>query len=287
MNGSKELISLITEELNKLINEYDENQNILETAIDLNEEYNKLNQQLFGGKLPEVPLKFGPTKRSYGRVVGTVNRMTREVKVSFLEISEFYKMTYRQFKNILAHEMIHVYQMAVMQEKGGHGWDFMREARRINGMGLEFEITERNGEDMAVADDIKANAKKRTLIAIVINIDGNYSVTLTTPSVYNAEADQVFNIFDKAVNVYGKYREVEITVIETQNPELMGMPVARTFKRRISSVPLSDRLLEVLLNDKIIKEVKIKKGAPMTVSEQTLPSNVSNNPGELEQIEIS
>ena len=65
----------------------------------------------------------------------------------------------------------------------------------------------------------------------------------------------------------------------------MGFPVARTFMRSVRSIPLSDRLLEQLLNDNIIKEVKIKRGVPMSVSEEVIPGTEQKS-GEWEEIEI-
>ena len=72
-------------------------------------------------------------------------------------------------------------------------------------------------------------------------------------------------------------------VLSIINEEVMGFPIARTFMRSVSSIPLADRLLEQLLNDKIIKEVKIKRGAPMSVSEEVLPGKSA---GAWEEIEI-
>ena len=117
----------------------------------------------------------------------------------------------------------------------------------------------------------------------MVNTDGAYNVTITTPTVYAKEADQYFHIFDLAVNRYRRYNTVEITVIETSNPELLKYPVARTFMRSVRTIPLPDRLLEQLLEDKIIKEVKIKRGAPMSVSEEVLPGKSA---GAWEEIEI-
>ena len=78
----------------------------------------------------------------------------------------------------------------------------------------------------------------------MVNTDGAYNVTITTPTVYAKEADQYFHIFDLAVNRYRRYNTVEITVIETSNPELLKYPVARTFMRSVRTIPLPDRLLE-------------------------------------------
>ena len=275
------LYSLIKEELDKFLNEY-ANEDIVDIRnIDLQQEYDKLNQLLYAGKLPKVPLMFDSKRHGYARVAGLFNRYTREVSIKYLAVSNLFKFTYKQFRDILAHELIHVYQMGVMKEKGGHGWDFQREARRINDMGLGFKITERNGEDIPVSDLAKSKFNKK-LIAIIINKDGDYNLTITTPNVYATEGDQLFKIFQHAVD-RGQYRSVEITVIETSNPELAGFPVARTFMRRVSQIPLQDRLLEILLNDNIIKEIKLKQGVPMSVSEEAL---TEDNAGEWEQIEI-
>jgi hypothetical protein len=279
------LKSLINEELNKFINEYNDEDFVDNNKINLQEEYDKLNQELWGGKLPKVQLKFDSKKNGYGRVHGQIERFTRKIIINYLAISNMYKLTYRQFKNIMAHEQIHVWQMGVKNERGGHGWDFEREARRINGMGLGFNITARNGEDIPVSDQAKATFSKKNLIALITNMDGTYAITLTTPSVYEKEKDQFFHIYDLAVNKFRRYNSVEITVIETSNPEIMGFPVARTFARSVKSIPLSDRLLEQLLNDKIIKEVKIKRNVPMQVSEEIIPSTQQQG-SEWEEIEI-
>lgn len=277
-----ELLSIINEEVEGFLNEFAEEDIVDSRNIDLQKEYDDLNKLLWDGKLPKVQVKFGSKKVGYGHVHGQIERFTGKVIVNYLVISNMYKFTYRQFKNILAHEQIHVWQMGVLKNRGSHGWDFEREARRINGMGLGFEITVRNGEDIAVSDQAKANFSKKKLIALIINMDGNYSLVLTTPSVYAKEADQFFHIFDLAVNRFRKYSTVEITVIETSNPEVMGFPVARTFMKSVRSIPLADRLLEQLLEDNIIKEVKIKRGVPMSVSEEV----ISDAKSEWEEIEI-
>ena len=181
------IFSLIKEEVNNFLNEFAETDVVDSRNIDLQKEYDELNKLLWDNKLPNVHLVFDSKKNGYGRVIGFYNRRTGEVSIKHLAISNLYKYTYRQFRNILAHEQIHVYQMGVLKNKGGHGWDFHREANRINGMGLGFEITEKNGEDIAVSDQAMARFSKKNLIALVTNVDGRYNITVTTPSVYAKE----------------------------------------------------------------------------------------------------
>lgn len=270
MAGDKHLISIINEVVDNFINEIKEygDEDIISTNnIDFQHEYSKLNQQLFNNELPEVSLRWDNRKTSLGHVHSFINRFTGERRIDYLALSAFYKTSYRQFKNVLAHEMVHVKQLS-RGEKGNHGYSFSREADRINAMGIGYAITEVNTEKTVVSDETKA----KTLIGMIFNIDGRYYLNVTTPSVYQAESDFVFNLFQRLVD-NRKYREVEITAVESRNPQLMAYRISRSFKRGFTYSQLSDELLEQLLDDKIIKNVKIKSGVPMAVSEDIEQSN--------------
>jgi hypothetical protein len=168
--------------------------------------------------------------------------------------------------------MIHVktYSEGKLDFSGKHGYYFHVEANRINGINIGYKITDFNTEKVEVSNSVKENMK--TLIAIILEIDGNYNVTVTTPNVFNAESELIFSLYERIVNV-GKYGNVEITVIESRNSQLIHFPVQRTYKRAVRYSKLSDELLEELLNDKIIKSVKLKRGAPRVVSEENEPAN--------------
>jgi hypothetical protein len=276
------LKSLIQEEISKFINEapdHADDEIVGKQNIDLQHEYDKLNQQLFDGALPRVPLKWDNSKRRLGVVTSARNKFTGEMKISSLGMSAFYKTNYRQFKNTLAHEMIHVKQI-VTELGGSHGRSFYREADRINAMGLGYDITQKNTEEIEMSDETKANVK--TLIAIIYDVDGEYFLSVTTPSVYNSDFDFLLSYYERALN-RGIVRNVELTVVESRNPELIGKRILRTFRRGFSYSRLSDNLLEKLLNDNIIKSVKLKKGVPAEISEESL----SGNPGDWETVEIS
>ena len=204
------------------------------------------------------------------------NRSTGEFRVEHLAISNFYKTSYKLFKNTLAHEMIHVktYTSGKRDWGGAHGFLFLEEAARINNMGLGYKITTANTEEVGVSDKVTQNMK--TLIGIILDLDGNYYLSVTTPNVFNTDFDFLMNLYEKLVN-RGKYNSVEITVVETKNPSLVTYRQTRSYKRGFSYGKLSDELLEQLLNDKIIKSVKLKKGTPTVVSEDAeLPDNSGN-----------
>jgi hypothetical protein len=284
--GKTDVISIITEVVNSFLGEveYQPEDTINTSDINLQQEYDKLNRQLFGGTLSNVPLRWGARKTSLGHVHSLHNRYTGERKIEYLELSRFYKTSYRQFKNVLAHEMIHVKQIQ-NGRKGGHEWDFLSEMRRINGMGLGFAINVTNGEEIQMSDQILANAsaKGKVFIAMIFLIDGKYYLNVTTPKVYEAESDFLFNGFERLVN-RGKYRSVEITVVESHNPQLMQHRISRSFKQGFSYSPLDDKMLESLLNEKIIKSIKIKSGQPISVSEDVVTPQTS---GEWEEEDIS
>lgn len=274
------LNSLINEEINKLfvneIKEYNDNEIIANNEIDLQHEYNKSNQQLFGNELPKVPLKWSNRKTSLGHIRVFRNRLTGEYRIDYLAISGFYKTSYHLFKNTLAHEMIHIKTCVTGKRDwgGAHGFVFLKEAARINNMGLGYKITIANSEEIDVSDDVKQNMK--TLIGIILNLDGNYYLSVTTPNVFNAEFDSVINLFERIVN-QGKYNSIELTAVETKNPLLVTYRQTRSYKRTFKYRKLSDDLLEQLLDDKIIKNIRLKKGTPPIISEDAeLPDNSGN-----------
>jgi hypothetical protein len=273
------VISIIKEEVSGFLNEL-ENEDIVDVnTLNLQAEYDKLNELLFGGSLSRVPMKWDNSKTHLGVVSSLRNRLTGEMRVVSLAMSKYYKTNYRQFKNTLAHEMIHVKQIFT-EGSANHQWSFYSESRRINGMGLGFHITPKNTEEIQMSDTVKGNAK--TLVAIIFDIDGQYYLSVTTPSVYASDFDFLVNYYQREVN-RGKHRKVEISVVESRNPELMGKRILRSFQRSFSFIRMPEGLFEQLLNDKIIKSVKITRGVPAEVSEEVLPNA---NAGEWEKIEI-
>lgn len=264
---SKNILNIIKEELNKFINEYADDEIIDLSKINLQQEYDKLNQQLYNNELPKIPLVLAKI-RPFGKVTAMRNRFSREIKIERLSISTFYKLPYKEFLNTLAHEMIHVKQLAVYHETGGHGYSFEREARRINNMGLGYNITATHGGLMDVSDE----ANEKELIAMIIHTRGEYGVTVTTPDVYYKDSSHLFDLMQQFVN-QGRLGDLEITVVKSNNPQLQRYRIARTFARGFSSSPLADNVLEQLLNDEIINQITIKRGVPKVVSEENKSAN--------------
>ena len=127
---------LLREELLETINDKD----VIDfNNINLTSEFNKLNDLLFRGEITPIPIRWGMDKNLIGTVYYAKDESGKEI-IRGLRMSRFYDLTYVQFKNTLAHEMIHVYlsQQGIEHE---HDEPFLKEMNRINGMGLGFNIT--------------------------------------------------------------------------------------------------------------------------------------------------
>lgn len=256
---------IIWEELKSFLNEMlgdDEIAN--KTNIDLYEEYNRTNKELFNNQLPEVPMKWDNTRRRLGVVKSQRNAITGEARVISLGISVFYNSSYKQFKDTLAHEMIHVKQILVTKEGGNHGISFHREADRINRMGLGYNIDVRESGERELSSSVRG----KSLIGIIIEADGEFFLNVTTRKVFDAEFEtQLVTYYQRQVNK-GSNKNVEITVVESTNPELLKARQTRTYRRGFSYMRLKNELLEDLLDDNIIRTVKFTPNQPAMVAEE-------------------
>jgi hypothetical protein len=219
------LLKIIKEEFEEIIiSEEPAKDEILDfNEINLYDEYNKLNKLLFNGSLPEVPMKWSNRKRALGHVKFKHFKNTGKISNMELWISKFFSVTYQQFLNTLAHEMIHIYQLSkpnpLSQMDGKHGSDFMKEAQRINNMGLGFNITKTNGEDLALSQETKEKIQGKKLIVLLYNFDGDRVIAVTTPKIYERDNRILFDFIERLVNS-GRYNKIEVDVILSNNPIL-------------------------------------------------------------------
>jgi N6-adenosine-specific RNA methylase IME4 len=220
-------------------------------------------------------MQWSNRKGNLGHVRAMINQHTRESNIKHLAISSFHAMTYMIFKNTLAHEMIHIKQLSThtFDPSSPHGYSFINEANRINRMGLGYNITKSSEEMLDISD--KTRAKGKELIAILFNINGRYTVTVTTPRVFETDIDYVIRIFDRSINA-GKYRKIEILAVESSNPELLKYTIQRTYKNRISHAPISDELRDDLLGSKVVKLVILERDKPRYMSETDNADDAGN-----------
>ena len=103
----------------EVIYQHERNEIVNYDNIDLRYEYEKLNEQLFDGKLSVPTIGWNKRKGVHGMVKVRNTMVGRDLitgqlvykrKVVGLWMSVFYKQPYHVFLDTLAHEMIHIYQ---------------------------------------------------------------------------------------------------------------------------------------------------------------------------------
>lgn len=185
--------------------------------IDLQHEFDKLNNLLFNGELTNVPLSWSRTKSKYGHVKYQYNRATRmPIKISGLFITAFFKITYRKFKDIFAHEMIHVKNIqdsmrnrTPRYKSDAHGYEFIKEMRRINSMGLGFNVTEKEYDSHEVSDEV---AGKTDIYVGLLKLEGVNNGTFIfcmEPSAYTNKRQDIITLFNNLI-LQGKYKSFEV-----------------------------------------------------------------------------
>lgn len=104
-------------------------------SVDLQAEYRKYNAELFSNDLPYIPIEIKPMK--YGAAVdATRNKLSGRFTLTRLVMSSKYKFTAERLKNVLVHEMIHVWLMHnQVRDTDMHGVWFQRKMREINALG--------------------------------------------------------------------------------------------------------------------------------------------------------
>lgn len=219
--------------------------------IDLQHEYDKFNALLFGGSLPNVNLSWNNNKGRHGMVRSVVNKFSKKpIRIEGLYMSKYFKITYRKFKDIFAHEMIHVkniddaIKLNIPRYRGdAHGYEFMREANRINSMGLGFNITDKEYESIDVSDHVRGRNIYIGVLKVRGAKNGDFIIAMT-PAAY-AQRKELESIFDYNIK-RGKYKNVEIKYYNTNSPHFLKFSVQRNFNTNVRYKPATENdLLKV------------------------------------------
>jgi hypothetical protein len=130
---------------------------LIESRVDIQARYDYWNRTVFDGKLPNVSVKWGRSKRWGGITKGMVNTVARTGTVNSIEVSDFIVDDPVVIDGILLHEMIHVEMM--VQGKGGHGWEFSMLRRQYSSKsGINIPATE-DMEHFVVPEDMEVKPK--------------------------------------------------------------------------------------------------------------------------------
>ena len=246
--------------------------------IDLRHEFDKLNNMLFNGDLTSIPLAWSNTKAKYGHVKYQYSRANRlPLRIHGLFITKFFKITYKKFKDILAHEMIHVKNIQdsmrtnTPRYKGdAHGVEFFRELNRINAMGLGFNVTDKEYDSHDVSDNVKG----KEMYVGVLRVNGVKSGTFIiamTPLAYS-QRSRIVDIFNQAIRS-GKYKSVEVEYFKVDSPYFLKFRQQRNFNTNVGYATAKQEDLDKI--DELGEEVdfvtigdsgSIKRDEPTTLS---------------------
>jgi hypothetical protein len=164
-------------------------------AYDLQKKYDHYNQLLFGGELPQIPIKWAALKGVGGEVrikVKGVPPNPRMVRAGLLDryhgmevvpgshimlISNLFKKSERGLDATLLHEMIHVYFNHIGKISEQHGVAFLRKAKELSEkVGFHIPLTD-NIEKLGLSDDVKL---KEVGVQIIYRKDNTMSLAMFT-----------------------------------------------------------------------------------------------------------
>jgi hypothetical protein len=194
---------------------------------DLGSDYDMLNDLIFDGKLPKIPLRWMRTKYKLG--VTAIS----EDGIEYVGISEFYEISRRKYLDVLAHEMIHVYMhVNNIHEKDPHGPKFRSIMSDINSKHPDFNIVKSdNAKDFNVQQSDKP---LKSHGALIFDEDGKYSLVVVQERVVNDTqaldkfVDSLKNYVSSPSNVFSKINKLVIKTYISDHPELEKFKVKRS-----------------------------------------------------------
>lgn len=150
----------------------------------LRQSFIRFNKEMFGAQLPDVPLRIGRGRK----IVGCMHYRSRrnpdgsESYCDFsISVSAAYEREKAELEDILIHEMIHLYEFAVLggPETTAHGPFFRREMERINrGHGRHITVRDHLDDETRKTDSrVESN-----IIGIIHFKDGRKGLTRVAKS---------------------------------------------------------------------------------------------------------
>jgi hypothetical protein len=199
--------------------------------IDLQQEYNKLNQLLFKGNLQPVTMLWNKRKGAHGVVKGTRSRATGKITLKSLSMSQFLRVPYRFFKDVLAHEMIHVFWMQ-QDVNAKHGPLFVQQMNRINSMGLGFNVSVRSDSSETSKFEMSSDVVKEgmELVFLLMKTDRDDNMfSVMKYDAYKSQGYRIIDIYNYLVNKKPKYRFADGEFFLSTNPRLQASKIQRSF----------------------------------------------------------
>ncbi len=146
------------------------------------------NKRYFDGELPTPILAIGNSRTQLGTMSWRQSHKWLKSTYTYtIRISNFYDVEEKDFKNVLLHEMIHLYiESKHLKDTSSHGRLFQTMMQRINSYGWEIKISTKIDCDAKAAK----KPKGRWCIVLAISLATNqYLLSIVNPRyVYTIEA---------------------------------------------------------------------------------------------------
>jgi len=218
--------------------------------LDLNEQYRKINKEIFSNKLPEnIPVKWNHSKTAMGK---TRIRIPRNgLPEMSIAISRFFICSSKEYTETLIHEMIHVFMVEngeYHKDNRIHGSLFRKYMDQINKDFPQYTISVKENKQIPVDP---SKIKKRHGYLILFN--GKQYFNLYNNNIDEKMRKRIIRSLKRGFNIgngkiyffYGKYEEIA------------SAPVRRTFKTLTGKIQYlrDSESMESLIE-------KIKKDSP-------------------------
>ena len=221
---------------------------------DVEKEFDYLNKLLFNSELILPPYSFDVNKNRSAWVYSEYWNIPNMYKEITLHFSKNCILTPEQFRNTLAHEMIHLwlYHKNILKDYGGpHGVFFTREMDRINNMNVGIKISPKNDEITPFQQRKELKSTKDFYVILFTYRDE----LLLCPFSVQDECEKFWNIGIESLSKSAKITNKPITIWMCKNQmyEINHFTIARTAKN------VKQFAIKKDLFDKIIEESEILK----------------------------
>jgi predicted SprT family Zn-dependent metalloprotease len=237
------LMSLLNE-----IKEHTDEEIVDFNEIDLRHEFDKLNKLLFNNKLYAPQMLWNTRKGAHGVVKASKNRSTGEIKIISLSMSKFHTIPYKFFKDVLAHEMIHVYWLEKGHFKEQHGSLFQQEMYRINSLDYGFNVTIKgDSSNYGISQEVVKQGLELVFTIISTDRQREKMLSVMTYQTYKNEAKLIGNLYQNLAKK--KFSQVQGEFYKSTNPILQKYKIQRSFGRSISYSNIDEQKYEELKRD--------------------------------------
>ena len=145
---------------------------------DLKEMYNKFNDQLFDGELPDIRVYWNNSRKMVGEANATINRDTEEITPKSISISKKFELGDELLKGILVHEMAHIYFYHRQDKEVKHGKKFKELIDRLSNK-VDFWIPDTEASAIQ-----RAESQLDEIPIVIGKIRGEYAIIPFTDKIY-------------------------------------------------------------------------------------------------------